>query len=234
MKNELCHRCRWVEGEYVGERRMVCVCGGSSGRPRNGAVNTEGIWPREWTLSTSTRAKTPVFVYQRLKIVFLIVLVFTFQLVFTLVFILQLVFILLVLILQLVCILVCIHKLVFIFQLVFMLVSIFQSVIILLFKLAFILVFIFQLLFILQLLFLLVFILKLVFIFQLVFMLILSPYVHVIKVLSTTAGYGISRDQSKRSYEVERSFGATGFLEFSTSTQKRIKGGGKKVEPILG
>jgi hypothetical protein len=52
-----------------------------------------------------------------------------------------------------------------------------------------------------------------------------SPYVHVTKVLLTTAGYGISRDQSKRSYEVERSVGATGLPEFSTSTQKEEKGG---------
>jgi hypothetical protein len=40
-----------------------------------------------------------------------------------------------------------------------------------------------------------------------------------------TTVYGISRDQSKRSYGVERSFGATGLLEFSTSTQKEEKGG---------
>jgi hypothetical protein len=40
-----------------------------------------------------------------------------------------------------------------------------------------------------------------------------------------TAGYDISRDQGKRSYGVERSFGATGFPEFSTSTQKEEKGG---------
>jgi hypothetical protein len=44
-----------------------------------------------------------------------------------------------------------------------------------------------------------------------------------------TAGYGISRDQSKRSYKVERSFGATGFPEVSTSTQKRIKGGEREI-----
>jgi hypothetical protein len=53
----------------------------------------------------------------------------------------------------------------------------------------------------------------------------------VIKVLSTTAGYGISRDQGKRSYGVERSFGATGLLEFSTLTQKEEKGGREKGYP---
>jgi hypothetical protein len=47
-----------------------------------------------------------------------------------------------------------------------------------------------------------------------------SPYVHVIKVLLTTASCGISQDQAKRLYRVERSFGATGFPELSTSTQK--------------
>jgi hypothetical protein len=55
------------------------------------------------------------------------------------------------------------------------------------------------------------------------------PYVHVIEVLSTTAGYGISRDQSKRSYGVERSFGAS-----RPQPKKEKKGGGEKVEPILG
>jgi hypothetical protein len=52
-----------------------------------------------------------------------------------------------------------------------------------------------------------------------------SPYVHVIKVLLTTASCGISRDQGKISYGVERSFRATGLPEFSTSTQKEEKGG---------
>jgi hypothetical protein len=31
---------------------------------QNEKTNTDGICPREWTLSTSKRAKTPVFVYQ--------------------------------------------------------------------------------------------------------------------------------------------------------------------------
>jgi hypothetical protein len=54
---------------------------------------------------------------------------------------------------------------------------------------------------------------------------IISPYVHVIKVLLRTASCGISQDRGKRS------FGATGSPEFSTSTQKEEKGGGKKREP---
>jgi hypothetical protein len=58
-----------------------------------------------------------------------------------------------------------------------------------------------------------------------IIIIISSLYVHIIKVLSTTAGYSISRDQGKRSYGVERSFGATGLLEFLTSTQKEEKGG---------
>jgi hypothetical protein len=41
----------------------------------------------------------------------------------------------------------------------------------------------------------------------------------------TTASCGISRDQGKISYGVERSFGATGLPDFSTSTQKEEKGG---------
>jgi hypothetical protein len=57
---------------------------------------------------------------------------------------------------------------------------------------------------------------------------IISPYVQVIKVLLTTASCGISRDQDKRLYGVERSFGATGLPEFLTSTQKEEKGGRDK------
>jgi hypothetical protein len=55
---------------------------------------------------------------------------------------------------------------------------------------------------------------------MLMIMIIISPYVHVIKVLLTTAGCGIYRDRGKKSYGVERYFGATGLPEFSTSTQK--------------
>jgi hypothetical protein len=73
------------------------------------------------------------------------------------------------------------------------------------------------------------FMLMLMFMFMFMFMFMLmfmfSPYVHIIKVLSTTAGYGISRDQGKILYGVERSFGDTGLPEFSTSTQKEEKGG---------
>jgi hypothetical protein len=47
-----------------------------------------------------------------------------------------------------------------------------------------------------------------------------SPYVHDIKVLSTTAGYGIALDQGKRS------FGATGLPEILTSAKKEEKWGG--------
>jgi hypothetical protein len=60
-----------------------------------------------------------------------------------------------------------------------------------------------------------------------------SPYVQVIKVLLTTASCGISRDQGKRSYGVERSFGATGLPEFSTSTHKEEKGGEEERKDSL-
>jgi hypothetical protein len=43
-----------------------------------------------------------------------------------------------------------------------------------------------------------------------------------------TAVDGISQDQGKRSYGVERSFGTTGSPEFSTSTQKEKRGGREK------
>jgi hypothetical protein len=61
-----------------------------------------------------------------------------------------------------------------------------------------------------------------------IIIIISSPYVHVIKVLFTTVTCGISRDQGKRSYGVEMSFGATGLLEFLTSTQKEEKGAEKE------
>jgi hypothetical protein len=51
----------------------------------------------------------------------------------------------------------------------------------------------------------------------------LSHYVHIIKLFLTTASCGISQYRGKRSYKVERSFGATGLPEFSTSTQKEEK-----------
>jgi hypothetical protein len=43
-----------------------------------------------------------------------------------------------------------------------------------------------------------------------------------------TASCGFSRDRGKISYEVERSFGATGLPEFYSSTQKEEKMGEKK------
>jgi hypothetical protein len=67
-----------------------------------------------------------------------------------------------------------------------------------------------------------------------IIIIIISTYVHVIKVLLTTASCGISRDQGKRSYGVEKSVGATGLPEFSTSTQKEEKGGGEEGNPKLG
>jgi hypothetical protein len=48
-----------------------------------------------------------------------------------------------------------------------------------------------------------------------------SPYyVHVIEGFVGTTSCGISRDKFERSYGVERSFGATGLPEFSTTTKK--------------
>jgi hypothetical protein len=93
-----------------------------------------------------------------------------------------------------------------------------------------------KLVFILELVFILpcihnklIFILKLVFILNPVFILklIFSPYVHVVYVLLTTAGCGISQDHGERSYGVRISLGATGLPDFSTSTQKE-EGGDRK------
>jgi hypothetical protein len=55
-----------------------------------------------------------------------------------------------------------------------------------------------------------------------------SPYIHVITVLLTTAGCGISRDWGKISYGVDRSFGATGLPESRPQPKKKRGGGDRK------